>query len=135
MTAAFHRRSTAIGTIETTFDLSRDLTVIRAVGLMEADDFRQWTAAYYSGVVTRLHLWDVTCADLSRMTVADIEEDIMVTQNVAEKRRGGKTAFVTANDLDFGISRMGEMRYEMEIGSIAYQTFRTLDEAQKWLGV
>ena len=102
---------------------------------MEADDFRQWTAAYYAGVVTHLHLWDVTCADLSRMTVEDIEEDIMVTQNVAEMRRGGKTAFVTANDLDFGISRMGEMRYEMEIGSIAYQTFRTLDEAQKWLGV
>jgi hypothetical protein len=98
---------------------------------MEADDFRQWTANYYSGAVTRLHLWDVTCADLSRITV----EDIMVTQNVSGMRKGGKTAFVTPNDLDFGISRMGEMRYEMGIGSIAYQTFRSFDEAKKWLGV
>ena len=115
--------------------MSKDLTVIRAVGKMEADDFRQWTTDYYSGAVTLLHLWDVSGADLSDLTVEDIEEDIIVTRNVSEMRRGGKTAFVTSNDVDFGISRMGEMRYEMEIGSIAYQTFRTIDETKRWLGV
>ena len=125
----------AIGTIETTFDLSKDLTIITAVGKMEADDFRRWTTDYYDGTVTRLHLWDISRADLSEITVENIEENIIITKNVSNLRRGGKTAFVTPKDLEFGIGRMGEMRYEIAIDTIEYQTFRTFDKAKAWLGV
>ncbi len=64
-----------MGVIETTYDLSRDLTIIKAVGKMEADDFRQWTATYCSGTVTSLHLWDISDADVSQFTLDNIEED------------------------------------------------------------
>jgi len=102
---------------------------------MEADDFRQWTATYYAGTVTSLHLWDISEADVSHFTLENIEEDAYCTKQVSGMRKGGKTAFVTPKDLDFGIGRMCETLSEIIVGNIEYQTFRTLADAKKWLGV
>jgi pyruvate formate-lyase activating enzyme-like uncharacterized protein len=126
-----------MGTIETKYDLTKDLTIIKATGKMKADDFHEWTANYYSGDnVTSLHLWDVTEADLSEIRIGDIQEDAKHTKRLAANlRKGGKTAFVTHKDLEYGISRMSEAHSEMAIESIEYQTFRTLNDAMEWLGV
>lgn len=124
-----------MGTIETQFDLPQDLTIIKARGKMKADDFHEWTAKYYAGTVTLLHLWDVRKADLSEITIGDIQEDAKRTMHFAGMREGGKTAFVTQKDLEFGISRMSEAHSEMEVKSIEYQTFRSIEKAKAWLGV
>ena len=125
-----------MGTIETTYDLPNDLTVAKATGKMTSDDFKEWAEEYYVGdKITSLHLWDVTEADLSEITIEEIKEDAKRTKLLAGVRNGGKTAIVTHKDLEFGISRMSQAHHEIEVESIEYQTFRSIDEAKEWLGV
>lgn len=124
-----------MGQIETKFDLSKDVTIIKAVGKMTADDFRQWTKSYYTGTVTQFVLWDITEADLSDLEAADLREDAMHTKDLADVRKGGKTAIATGNDLEYGMSRMLETFYGIEDIPFEVQIFRSIDEAKKWLGV
>lgn len=124
-----------MGQLETTFDFAKDLTVIKATGKMAADDFHKWTAKYYHGTVTAFVLWDITGTDLSDLQAADLREDARHTKDLAAMRKGGKTAIVTGNDLEYGMSRMLEAFYEVEDMPFETQIFRGLDEAKKWLGV
>ena len=124
-----------MGQIETTFDLTKDLTVAKATGRMTADDFRKWTSSYYNGTVTAFVLWDISEADLSDLATTDLEDDALHTKNLANARNGGRTAIVTGNDLEYGMSRMLEAFYEVEDMPFETQIFRDLDEARRWLGV
>ena len=122
-----------MGTIETTYDLTRDLTVVKATGKMEAADFRAWTARYYRGTITKLVLWDIVQADLSALKTDDIRDDAKQTKDLADIRKGGKTAIVSSNSLEYGLSRMLETFYDLERVPFEVQVFRTMDEAMEWL--
>lgn len=123
-----------MGVIETTYDLVQNLTIIRAVGKMEPGDFREWTARYYTGTVTLHTLWDLTQADLSAIQADDLRNDAAHTKDLADVRKGGKTAIVSANTLAYGMSRMLEAFYGLEEMPFDVQVFRTLEEARAWLG-
>lgn len=123
----------SMGTIETTYDLTRDLTVVKATGKMEAADFRVWTAQYYRGTITKLVLWDIAQADLSALKTDDIRDDAKQTKDLADIRKGGKTAIVSSNSLEYGLSRMLEAFYDLERVPFEVQVFRTMDEAMEWL--
>lgn len=123
-----------MGTIETTYDLSRDLTLVKATGTMTADDFKEWTAAYYAGTVTSLALWDLTQADLSDIHTKDLLNDAAHTKSVADVRKGGKTAIVSGSSLEYGLSRMLSTFYEFEQMPFEVQVFENMNEAMKWIG-
>ena len=122
-----------MGKIETKYDLTKALTIIKAVGKMKADDFHEWTANYYTGKVTSLALWDLTEADLSEIQTEDLRHDAEHTKALAEVRKGGKTAIVSANSLEYGLSRMLETFYDMEEVPFEIQVFHTINEAMEWL--
>lgn len=56
---------------------------------MEADDFRRWTTDYYAGTVARLHLWDISRADLTKITVDTIEYQTFRTFEDGQGMAGG----------------------------------------------
>ena len=87
-----------MGTIETTQDLTRDLTIIVAAGKMKPEDFHEWTETYYRGTVTSLALWDLTQADLSALSPEDLRSDAIHTKALADARKGGKTAIPLCQD-------------------------------------
>ena len=122
-----------MGTIKTTYDLPKNLTLAKAVGRMTADDFRKWNDDYYAGEVTLNCLWDLTQADLSDIVTGDLRDEAMQTRALADKRKGGKTALVAEGTVEFGISRMLEVFYELQYMPFAIEVFRTIDEAMKWL--
>lgn len=123
-----------MGTIETTIDQSKDLTVVTATGKMEAADFLEWISSYYNGPVTKLVLWDVSQADFSIIQAEDMRGGAAITQKLSDARRGGKTAIVSKDTLGFGVSRMLEAFYELEGVPFEVQAFHTIDEAMEWLG-
>ncbi len=84
-----------MGKIKTTYDKTQDLTTFKVVGRLKADEVHEWQIDHYAGTTTTLHLWDLTDADLSGITIEDILEDIRRTKMVSNARTGGKTAFVT----------------------------------------
>ena len=88
-----------MGYIETTFDLPKDLTIIKAVGKMASDDFREWTASYYTGTVTLHTLWDLTQPDLSEIQTDNLRDDAAHTKSFADLRKGGKMASTAAPSL------------------------------------
>lgn len=100
---------------------------------MTASDFRTWNAAYYSGEVTLNCLWDLTQADLSDIVTGDLRDEAIQTRAFADKRKGGKTALVAEGTLEFGISRMLEVFYDLQDMPFALEVFRTIDEAMQWL--
>jgi len=124
-----------MGSIETTYDLPNDLTIIKATGRMVADDIFSWSADYYTnGEITTLHLWDITEADLSQITPEHIIEDSRRTARMTQVRRGGMTAVVASmNTLEFGLSRMSEALHEIELVPIEYRLFTSMNEAMEWL--
>ena len=124
-----------MGIIETTYDLPKDLTIIKAVGKMKPDDFHEWTARYYAGTVTLHSLWDLTQADLSDISTDDIRYDALQTKYLAIRRKGGKTAIVAGNAFEYGLSRMLETFYDLQEMPFDVQAFRTIDHARDWLGV
>lgn len=124
-----------MGTIETTYDSSRDLTIVKAMGMMTSIDFMDWTATYYSGKTTLLVLWDLTEANLSEINTGNLRDDATLTKNHADKRKGGKTAFVSADTLSYGLCRMLEAFYDLAKVPFEVEVFRSLDEAMGWLGV
>jgi hypothetical protein len=124
-----------MGNIETTYDLSKDLTIAAATGKMKAADFSEWTAEYYKGTVTRNVLWNIEKADMSELRTEDLRNDAKHTKDLAEVRNGGKTAIVTGSSLEYGMSRMLEAFYGIEDVPFEVQVFRNLDDAVEWLGV
>ena len=124
-----------MGSFETTFDLDIDLTFIKVVGKVTAEDFHAWTADYYSGPTTKLNLWDLRQADLSAIGSDDLLEDAVRSKKVADRRQGGKTAVVSDKALEFGIARMRAVYAEIMEMPFAFQVFQTMAEARAWLGV
>jgi hypothetical protein len=65
-----------MGTIETTYDRARDLTIAEASGRMTAEAHRARIKTYYGGDTVTAHiLWDVRGADFSfaMQTFTDID--------------------------------------------------------------
>ena len=124
-----------MGNIETTYDHPQNLTTFKVVGKMRISDFYDCLDSYYAGGVTALTFWDVTEADLSAITAKEINALAVYGRNLAEVRKGGKTAFVFDTLHDFGLGRMLEAY--LEIAGLPLETFvyQSLDEARQWLGI
>ena len=116
-------------------DTERELTVHTCRGIMAAEDLISAIQALYDSVPTHHHLWDLTEADLSHVTGQDVREIAEFPTKYVPARVGGKTAIVSPSDAAFGLGRM----YEALAGSAGQKAtirvFRSLAEANAWLGI
>ena len=124
-----------MGSIETTYVLENDLSVVKAVGRISEADFQEWAQDFYSGQVTADILWDLTAADLSTITNDDIQEIARRAGAFSSKRKGGRSAFVCGHDLAYGLSRAFEAYTMIDELPFQVQVFRDLDDAREWLGI
>ncbi len=129
------QRADTMGTISAKYETEKDLTIVTVEGVISADDLLDWGNSYYEGQITSLILWDVTKADLSGLQSDKLRKIAEIMSRISEARRGGKTAFVYDNPLEFGIGRMFQAYSEMEDMPFQVQSFRSFHEARKWLGV
>ena len=130
-----------MGTFETTYDQSKDLTTVKVIGKVSEDDFWRWVGDFYSGAVTSLVLWDLVQADLSDMVSGTTDDDMMehvrqVNEAAKEVRKGGKTAIVVDDNVHaFRLSIRLESIANANRSPFERKTFTSMDEARKWLGV
>ena len=124
-----------MGTIKTTYDLPRNLTLVKAKGGMTVNDFTIWGDNYAPKRVTELILWDLLSADLCALSSDEIRMIATRTKGIAVVRKGGKTAFVLGNPCSFGVGRMLEAYNEAAEMPSELRAFHTIDEAKEWLGV
>ncbi len=125
-----------MGTIKTTYELDKGLTVITATGRMTAQDFDEWRQNYYSDKVTANILWNIVDADLSEIESEDVATHAQRISADANVRKGGRSAIVVGgNTLALGLSRMRGIYGELADSPIAVEIFTNMDEAREWLGV
>ena len=122
-----------MGTIKMTYDLPKDLTLVKAEGGMTSNDFTGWAANYISRGATGLILWDLLGADVSKLSSDEIRRIVARSKRFVPK--GAKTAFVFNRLCDFGVGRMLEAYSEVDEMPSKFRAFRSLADAKKWLGI
>ncbi|MGC9323947.1 MAG: hypothetical protein ACP5G0_04270 [Desulfomonilia bacterium] len=114
-------------------DSARDLTLCTATGELTFHDQVAVLKSFYEGNPTRNLLWDMRQISGARITSQEITDIIEFINSYKEKRLAGKTALVTATDLDFGMSRMSELLAESSGIPWEIRAFHSLDDALSWI--
>ena len=121
--------------IETTYDLSRDLTIFKAVGTMEAAHFNDYLQRFNEAGFTTQSMWDLSEAELSEITTDEIRSLALHGSQLAATVTGGKTALVFNSLFEYGLGRIFQTFVEMNMTPFEVELFLSLDEAMEWLGV
>jgi hypothetical protein len=117
--------------IETSIDNQLDLTVHIVSGDLTTQEILDKLEIYYQGKTTKRILWDLSNATWANITSDDLRRTVAKAKKYS--RKGGKTAWVFAKDVDFGIGRMLEVFGEIEAYDYVFCSFRNKEEARKWL--
>jgi hypothetical protein len=96
-----------------------------------------WLAVeyFFDEKPTAKTLWDFREARGAKLKPKDIEDFTSYAKNQERKRPPGKTAFLSHTNLGFGLSRMGEIFSEVLEVPWEFRSFRSIEEAVKWLEI
>ena len=114
-------------------DEANHLAVHVLNGTISAKDIIDAVKAQSASGPTLHNLWDLTDADMSRITNDDIQEIALLVKQAAPKGRTGRTAIVSASDLGFGIGRAYSTLAELFGQSVEVQSFRSQQAAKEWI--
>lgn len=78
-------------------------------------------------------IWDFTALAGERLSADDLQEIIAFVANYRTERLHGRTALVSAQDLDYGLSRMSETLAELKNLPWEIRAFRGREAAVAWL--
>jgi len=120
--------------IETDIDFEKDLTIFSVKGELTANEIIQYASGPYNQTPTKLVIWDVSEGHIYNNTSDEFRNIALKMKKLTEKRQGGKTAFIGNLDADFGMGRMYEVFAKTENLPVEFKSFKSLDEAMKWLG-
>ena len=112
----------------------KEITVHTCRGNITAQDLISAIQALYDSVPTPHHLWDLTEADFSHVSGQDVREIAEFPTRYVPARVGGKTAIVSPSDAMFGLGRMYESLAGIAGQKVTIRVFRSLGEANAWLG-
>ena len=119
--------------ITRSFERDKNLTVFKVTGQVPFDEFRESVLDYYNSGATKFVLFDLREAEGSGATFSyeRIAQLAKYLEHIRKGRESGKTALVSSKDLYFGLARMLEALQSNS--KIEYGSFRSMDEAFKWL--
>lgn len=117
--------------IQTSIDYPLDLTVHIVSGDLTTREILDKLENYSQGDTTKRILWDLSNATWASITGDDLKETVKKAKKYS--RKGGKTAWVFSEDVDFGIGRMLQILGEIEEYDYVFGTFRNMEDAMKWL--
>jgi hypothetical protein len=110
-----------------------DLTTVTVEGTVTADQVRGQIVQFLSGDPTQLVVWDIRRGSLSGMTAENMRMIISAGAPFAHRRRNGRTAIVSTQDVDFGLSRMFQAIAELQHIPFEVEVFRDMELAMAWL--
>ena len=122
-----------MASIETSIDLMRQLSIHTVTGEITFLEIVEAVSKYYQGTITQLLLWDFTHASMTQTTSEQIRQLVDLSRPFTSRRKGGKTAFLFATEVDFGIGRMYEIQVSGLDKSVSHRAFRDKESALKWL--
>ena len=122
-----------MSTIDTSIDISHQLTIQSVTGEVSSGEIANKIKTYYEGEPTKFILWDFSEALLNKITSSQVEDLVAMTKQYTGLRNGGKTALVFSSDIGFGLGRMFDIHQDLVGSDIPHMTFRSKELALKWL--
>lgn len=122
-----------MASIKVFIDPDRNLTVFEVRGDLTAEEIMRYSSEHYQTQPTKLVLWDCSLGSVKNIRSNEFRRIAEKMKKIAEKRVGGKTAFVGDITVDFGMGRMYEAFAEIEEVPVEYRTFKNVEDARKWL--
>lgn len=113
---------------------SKHLATFVATGDLNYHDIREALEVFYKGensYLTMWALWDLREARAQGVSGQEVEAVAALVRQYQKVRRGGKTAIVSPNDLEYGLARM--LSAVAQDLSISVMAFRSIEEAHQWL--
>ena len=123
----------AAGHIIRATDVEHDLTVFTVVGAVDAAAVSGHIMAFLPVDPTPLVLWDIRAGTVTGLSIVDVLWIIRRAEPFADRRRGGRTAIVCAQPLDYAVSRMFQSVAEAMQIPFEIVVFRDHEEARGWL--
>jgi hypothetical protein len=111
-----------------------NLTIFTARGVLKPSEMVATYEAFIENGPTPFVLWDITAATLAALSVRgaqDLARQLARLNNGC--RRGGRSAVVCSREIDFGVANMVIAYARLEGHPVHVQTFRTADDAMRWL--
>jgi hypothetical protein len=127
------RGRVAAGHIIRATDAEHDLTVFTVVGAVDAAAVSAHIMAFLPVDPTPLVLWDIRAGTVTGLSIVDVMWIITRGAPFADRRRGGRTAIVCAQPLDYAVSRMFQAVAEAMQIPFEIAVFRDYEEARGWL--
>jgi hypothetical protein len=124
-----------MGEIIVTHHPAVELTLCTVIGSMTPDQIQSQIHRNLTNHPTRYVMWDVRGGSLTEISRADWLNMLRASEPHVHGRAGGKSAIVAAADVDFGLSRMFELLAEGHELPFDIRVFRTVQEAEGWLGL
>lgn len=109
-----------------------DIMTIKVTGKLTFDEVVDTIKSNYHMITCHL-LWDLTNSDLDEISSGQFRKILSVVKEFRPKCAGGKLAYVSSIDSNYGMSRMFSVLAEMSNISHPYQAFRSYEEAVEWL--
>ena len=119
--------------IKSNIDSSNDLTEHVATGVITDEEMFACQNKFYETGITRLELWNMSMADVSKTTVQGMKQFIRLSAKLGQSRKYGRTAAVAGNMLQFGLARMAEGIGEFEGLPYEFRVFSSKADAIEWL--
>lgn len=119
--------------IDTSIDIDRQLTIHTITGEVLSGEISRKIKTYCESGPSEFVLWDFSKAELSKITLSQVDVLIALTKQYSNLRKRGKTALVFSSDLGFGLGRVFDIHLDLLGSNIPYMTFRSKELALKWL--
>ena len=119
--------------ISQSIDASRVLTIFTVNGMMTFEEQMGAIKSFYDGKPTPNVLWDFRSMEGSRITSDELYEIVSYIEKHKDKRPQGKTALVSATEIDYGISRASEIYSEVKALPWSIRALRSFYEAIIWI--
>jgi len=109
-----------------------NIAVFRVIGTLAFDELVDTIREVYPQISGHI-LWDLTSASLADITQEQFNIlPVIVKESMAE-RVGGKNAYVSPHDRDYGLLRMYEVITRFRSMPYESNVYRNIDDALNWL--
>jgi hypothetical protein len=119
--------------ITSTLDTKRNLTIYTCKGQILAGEIMEAVKFFYDNSPSLNVIWDLTDADVSRISADEIRALASGVKRLAHSREGGITAIVSPSEVSYGFVRMYQIFAEIYSHIARIEAFRSKSEAERWI--
>jgi hypothetical protein len=117
------------------FDNEKQLTTHTVIGEATGEEILSALRQFWEDRPTINEIWDFREAIGTGVKSEDVDTIMDYIRHHSEKRAGGRTAFIVAGDLEYGMSRMAQAQSVIESFPFQVEIFRSIEAAREWFAL